>query len=166
MALEVFSSFPYYKVGNYIFDKNYGSAYLVDDYKENWPTNKLTQIWYYYEDGLNKGEIEPVDIRSSLSSLYYLERVTPYKRADLIWWLEAVQDLAKAGEIDAYFYTGKKVATNPVAKTVDAIKTTIGNIGAEAGKTAKTGLLIGSIGVVLYMTWPLLMKTTRKRISG
>ena len=161
MAFEVFSDFPYFKVGNYIFDNYYGGLALVDDYKANWPTNKLTQIWYYYEQGLKDGAIKPVDIKTDLSSLYYLESVTPYKRADLIWWLTAVQALAKAALIDAEYYTGKGIATNPVEKLTRGISNAI----QGAAKGAKVGMGFAGGALVIYLAWPVIMGTARKRIS-
>jgi hypothetical protein len=164
MALELLSEFPYFKVGNHIFDNNYYGR--VADYKSDWPNNKITQIWYYYEKGLEDEAIKPVDIRSDLSSVYYLEAATPYKRAHIIYWLTAVQDLARQGVIDAGFYTGKRIASNPVQRVIYKIKET----AAEITQTGKLGIGLAAGALVLYLAWPVIAKTavkrTRKRITA
>ena len=42
MAIELFSEFPYFQVGNRIFDTGF---YTVEKYKQDWTNNKITKLW-------------------------------------------------------------------------------------------------------------------------
>lgn len=158
MLLELFTSFPYFQVGKRIFDKG---RYTVDSYKKSWPNNKITQLWYYYEQGLSEGNIKPVNNYKDNTCLKYLEKVTPYPRADIMYWLRSVQDLAIEGKIDADYYTGKKVAANPLSKMVFDFNRSLD----DAGNSMRYILITGAVLVGGYFLLPIIISNKmRKKI--
>jgi len=157
MAFEFLTMFPYIKMGNYIWD-NYYTLDRATEYKLEWPVEKMTQIWYWYEQGIDVDGYSPVDFgggKQDVGIIDYLVVNTPYPKNEIILWLEAIQALATAGDIDPSYYTVKDTSTSPFA----IIKKQI----TDMGTAAKWGAGLATGGLVLYLAGPFLKLKMLKR---
>ena len=148
-------AFEALKIGDRIFETNYGETGLYAAFKKNWPANKLTQLWYYYEDGIKNGSIKPENPYKSTTNARYLERVTPYPFAHIIQWLNAMYDLVQSGKIDVEYWTAENISDSFIERAITA---PLSNLVRQAAKPFRTGIIIAIAGASIFYVWPMISK--------
>lgn len=131
-----------------------------DERVSKWTRDKVNDVYYWYKEGIKQGH-EPWTNENRQIANFITEH-TKFSLSDTNLFGWTLETLAKSGKIKNEFYTidipsTAKINLLPNSDTLEKYANSI-----------KWVAIAGIMGVVVYFTWPILMKgrkTLKKRMN-